>query len=91
MRNLTRAAECGADDIVATLQDDEEGLTVRCVVREAATYTRGRVTRLSDSPNGAAHLGAENVECFVDADTSDRGQVAADVQSGLTLMLQRVP
>src|SRR5919106_5058695 len=63
MRNLRRSAECGADDVVATLEDDEEGLTVRCVVREAPIYERDRVTRLADSPDGAAHLGAENVEC----------------------------
>jgi hypothetical protein len=90
MRNLTRSAECGADDITATLEDEEEGLTVRCVVRNAPIYVTGRVIRLADSPDGAAHLGADNVECFVDTETSGREQVIADVRAGLVLMLRRV-
>jgi len=87
MRVLERAAECGADEVNATLEDDEEGATVRCVVRRRPIYERSRVVRLADSADGAAHFAAGNVECFVDAQGRPRDDVIADVRSAMTLML----
>lgn len=87
MSNLSRSAECGADDVVATLEDKDDGRTVRCIVRTGPIYARGRVTRLADSPDGAVHLAADNVECFVDSETGNREEVVADVREGLALLL----
>ena len=87
MRSLSRAAECSADDITATLEDEEDGITVRCVVRHAPLYGQGRVVLLPNSPDGATHLEADNVECFVTG--HDRDRRIADVPMALALMHQR--
>lgn len=85
IRSLDRAAECGAAGVVATLEDDSDDYALRCVVREAPIYDRGRVIRLPDSPAGATHLAIDNVECFVRAESA-QDEVAARARSAMNEM-----
>ena len=78
-----RAAECGADDVVAVLDGTESAYTFRCVVRRRPIY-EPEIGRLPDAASGAAHFVEQNVECFVDSDSpNERAAMIERVQAAL--------